>query len=148
MSKYKVALLAEGVGRNPCARPPSPTTQVALLAEGVGRNSMNAGRRRPQALSPSSRRAWVEIYTPGALSGRLGSPSSRRAWVEIISTRGLALSTAVALLAEGVGRNLTLAQVSQEMQIVALLAEGVGRNPSLPPGDTEISCRPPRGGRG
>ena len=36
---------------------------VALLAEGVGRNWMKVKTRRRLAPSPSSRRAWVEIYT-------------------------------------------------------------------------------------
>ena len=58
-----VALLAEGVGRN-CDLPGQlcPAQHVALLAEGVGRN----GQFRPgtdyQPESPSSRRAWVEIW--------------------------------------------------------------------------------------
>ena len=55
--------------------------------------------------SPSSRRAWVEIivYDGEELLG--GSPSSRRAWVEISMPRLSRGSRAVALLAEGVGRN-------------------------------------------
>ena len=35
----KVALLAEGVGRNRQNKCPGPRAQVALLAEGVGRNA-------------------------------------------------------------------------------------------------------------
>ena len=35
-------------------------------------------------LSPSSRRAWIEIaYDDGYTAGRAESPSSRRAWIEI-----------------------------------------------------------------
>ena len=56
-------------------------------------------------LSPSSRRAWIEIRLAGS-PRRLGeSPSSRRAWIEIERLRrGCPLWT-VALLAEGVDRN-------------------------------------------
>ena len=34
-------------------------------------------------LSPSSRRAWIEIYWCGYRDGLDKSPSSRRAWIEI-----------------------------------------------------------------
>ena len=37
----------------------------------------------------------------------------------------------VALLAEGVGRNIINAVFRQHLCVVALLAEGVGRNPSI-----------------
>ena len=62
---------------------PSAVRQVALLAEGVGRNCCRC-----------------------AGDAKLGlSPSSRRAWVEILNYQGKSASVAVALLAEGVGRN-------------------------------------------
>mgnify|MGYP001625370935 CR=1 FL=1 len=84
----------------PC---PSP---VALLAEGVGRNAKYQKDFLAAVLSPSSRRAWVEILsvvlscidasvallaegvgrnrlTMQNLARILKSPSSRRAWVEI-----------------------------------------------------------------
>ena len=56
------------------------------------------------------------------------SPSSRRAWIEIF--RALSSSTAamVALLAEGVDRNWMLEHRIQKREKVALLAEGVDRN--------------------
>ena len=80
---------------------------VALLAEGVDRNSKDFFRQPQLPASPSSRRAWIEIYRP-CLFGTLcyvallaegvdrnniktvdlpvtkGSPSSRRAWIEIV----------------------------------------------------------------
>ena len=80
-----VALLAEGVDRNF-----SRTVwrflswAVALLAEGVDRNWNNDHLVIFKLTSPSSRRAWIEIY-------RLCSTSH---------------SSYVALLAEGVDRNL------------------------------------------
>ena len=59
------------------------------------------------AKSPSSRRAWVEIgSSSGTPKGWWTSPSSRRAWVEIPSTVFKEIGVNVALLAEGVGRNL------------------------------------------
>ena len=57
-------------------------------------------------LSPSSRRAWIEIlsFVVRSLSFSL-SPSSRRAWIEIFDGYMNTLSSIVALLAEGVDRN-------------------------------------------
>ena len=59
------------------------TFRVALLAEGVDRNLLTTRRPTMPAMSPSSRRAWIEIA----------------AGVAVV---GFAL---VALLAEGVDRN-------------------------------------------
>ena len=56
---------------------------VALLAEGVDRNIDNLGSIFDSSVSPSSRRAWIEISTIWAVF----------------------LTAAVALLAEGVDRN-------------------------------------------
>ena len=56
---------------------------VALLAEGVDRNISRSVTRFPIAVSPSSRRAWIEIVT----------------W------HHPTLAVPVALLAEGVDRN-------------------------------------------
>ena len=57
----------------------------------------------------------------------LRSPSSRRAWIEITTPREAARLRAVALLAEGVDRNL-LEGTRWHSDLVALLAEGVDRN--------------------
>ena len=57
---------------------------VALLAEGVDRNDGDRGEA-----------AQIQV-----------SPSSRRAWIEIQSVRDLIIRQMVALLAEGVDRNL------------------------------------------
>ena len=57
-------------------------------------------------LSPSSRRAWIEMRIP--YSDRRScqrSPSSRRAWIEMCYPLGNSPETRVALLAEGVDRN-------------------------------------------
>ena len=83
---------------------------VALLAEGVDRNVRFAAAFPRAARSPSSRRAWIEIFELcpfttisavallaegvdrninrdfGKVSENL-SPSSRRAWIEITVTR-------------------------------------------------------------
>ena len=56
-----VALLAEGVGRNLHTGTGRGFVLVALLAEGVGRNRPSAYGRPTGRTSPSSRRAWVEI---------------------------------------------------------------------------------------
>ena len=62
------------------------------------------------------------MWTPGS-----ESPSSRRAWIEIGSFGRLLLDLSVALLAEGVDRNLLPSRNSTSTS-VALLAEGVDRN--------------------
>ena len=55
------------------------------------------------------------------------SPSSRRAWIEILHGGQLLRRDLVALLAEGVDRNPSGLFAAQGRQ-VALLAEGVDRN--------------------
>ena len=55
------------------------------------------------------------------------SPSSRRAWIEIVKMDGHTAGTSVALLAEGVDRNVTAFSLRSRCG-VALLAEGVDRN--------------------
>ena len=56
-------------------------------------------------------------------------------------------SPKVALLAEGVGRNRAVGR-SLSVQRVALLAEGVGRNLDEVDKYPGATSRPPRGGRG
>ena len=120
--------------------------------------------------SPSSRRAWIEIPLHKSILRVLVSPSSRRAWIEIIRRRlaarmrAVALlaegvdrnisvpsfpsAAAVALLAEGVDRNLNYQRRSDTWQQVALLAEGVDRNWEYLEYCGQKERRPPRGGRG
>ena len=60
-----VALLAEGVDRNKIKSSAGSAQTVALLAEGVDRNCQKPERCRLEVVSPSSRRAWIEIdYAP------------------------------------------------------------------------------------
>ena len=59
--KAAVALLAEGVDRNHSCKKLQWYYSVALLAEGVDRNSRSIGIISNAQLSPSSRRAWIEI---------------------------------------------------------------------------------------
>ena len=57
-----VALLAEGVDRNTLIISRiDAQKQVALLAEGVDRNLFLLTKFFPETLSPSSRRAWIEM---------------------------------------------------------------------------------------
>ena len=58
------------------------------------------------------------------------SPSSRRAWIEIIRRLLEKTGCLVALLAEGVDRNLPAHRLHRPHD-VALLAEGVDRNPLI-----------------
>ena len=80
---------------------------VALLAEGVDRNIGGAIRSQNEHLSPSSRRAWIEIRSGACMAS----------------------AAQVALLAEGVDRNPN-GKCVHAIDNVALLAEGVDRNNS------------------
>ena len=106
----------------------------------------------------------------GVFSLFLLSPSSRRAWIEITKGAQQQQTTCVALLAEGVDRNDFLLDIDgcsflvallaegvdrnvyQSLycctSCVALLAEGVDRNSSLLLIFPDFVSRPPRGGRG
>ena len=123
--KSHVALLAEGVDRNAYTTEIFGGNRVALLAEGVDRNKFHMSLANTVGMSPSSRRAWIEILLHAPARREARSPSSRRAWIEITSTATTARPTRVALLAEGVDRNY----------IIQLQTAGCVR-------------RPPRGGRG
>ena len=69
------------------------------------------------------------------------SPSSRRAWIEICLIASFSFLKFVALLAEGVDRNLEC-MVNLPVALVALLAEGVDRNPLRRSGTTTRSASP------
>ena len=56
---------------------------VALHPEGVDRNVKSGQPRLDLFASPSTRRAWIEIYILDYLLKRDESPSTRRAWIEI-----------------------------------------------------------------
>ena len=58
-----VALLAEGVDRNVKIADRCLQRSVALLAEGVDRNMNGSYLIISDELSPSSRRAWIEMTT-------------------------------------------------------------------------------------
>ena len=65
----------------------------------------------------------------GVFSLFLLSPSSRRAWIEILPiTNTGRIASGVALLAEGVDRNIPADCGVDKTDKVALLAEGVDRN--------------------
>ena len=57
-----VALLAEGVDRNSAYQAFYVVPEVALLAEGVDRNMGEVESTPWMPGSPSSRRAWIEIW--------------------------------------------------------------------------------------
>ena len=123
---------------------------VALLAEGVDRNRKPARPLYGLTPSPSSRRAWIEISQIRRSAPHTSSPSSRRAWIEIPLCLPRGPWLIVALLAEGVDRNMTAGVScpqprrspssrrawieirnrpnSRRPPQVALLAEGVDRN--------------------
>ena len=58
-----VALLTEGVDRNFPISFSVTFSQVALLTEGVDRNPQVAAVPTTAAVSPSSRRAWIEMIS-------------------------------------------------------------------------------------
>ena len=106
VSVFAVALLAEGVDRNSLMAVICSSARVALLAEGVDRNFLAQCLLEPVDSSPSSRRAWIEIKLFVNILPLYGSPSSRRAWIEIFLMMINDDQRVVALLAEGVDRNL------------------------------------------
>ena len=166
-----VALLAEGVDRNTLtAVMNSLASRVALLAEGVDRNILKCPCKAVPVVSPSSRRAWIEIVST-ASSTRPSSVALLAEGVDrnpVLTSSGLAAS--VALLAEGVDRNQSMrnrctqtwrSPSSRRAWIeickpcpcrhsgrVALLAEGVDRNGQSLRQEPLRKSRPPRGGRG
>ena len=149
-SPPSVALLAEGVDRNSMQiRGTSAHQKVALLAEGVDRNNLMQGLMDGLPTSPSSRRAWIEIY-PRWLVGRgdrvalLAEGVDRNVCDDIFPPGGVL----VALLAEGVDRNPTSSPRRVPLPSVALLAEGVDRNHTPVTVRPSRLRRPPRGGRG
>ena len=122
-----VALLAEGVDRNGNVTRSLGRLPVALLAESVDRNRAVREDDDVVLVSPSSRRAWIEIVAVRHVHQHTPpSPSSRRAWIEI--------------------RRFDVAGVF--WGLVALLAEGVDRNSAQNVMLPSLVCRPPRGGRG
>ena len=75
---------------------------VALLAEGVDRNGLLGGAFIAVVVSPSSRRAWIEIFRALYSVAASRSPSSRRAWIEIVLSQVVQALRLVALRTEGV----------------------------------------------
>ena len=107
-----VALLVEGVDRNVYLHAQALVFCVALLVEGVDRNAFWAKPILDGSRSPSSWRAWIEIYYGNPadvqscvallaegvdrnndirprLLDKAESPSSRRAWIEISARAGM-----------------------------------------------------------
>ena len=79
-----VALHPEGVDRNSNDFETQPTPEVALHPEGVDRNFATGMIVELIKLSPSTRRAWIEIGISSRAQKTVLSPSTRRAWIEIL----------------------------------------------------------------
>ena len=99
-------------------------------------------------LSPSSRRAWIEITIEPSSCLYFKSPSSRRAWIEInfdkIENRVLSQSPS----SRRAWIEMVTVCTEPLIRLVALLAEGVDRNFGDGVGVRGDGGRPPRGGRG
>ena len=122
-----VALLAEGVDRNVlhCSAK-AVFSYVALLAEGVDRNVKMT-------------KTLVQLYV---------SPSSRRAWIEISPSTQEADTAYVALLAEGVDRNMPVASRRRVYTWSPSSRRAwieIDKTVQVP---EYLGGRPPRGGRG
>ena len=104
---------------------PPHSSLVALPTEGVDRNSIFTFPHNPIRMSPSPRRAWIEI----------------EAETDTCKAIGVALPT------EGVDRNYELGDILVN-NLVALPTEGVDRNVKTEPTIITLHSRPPHGGRG
>ena len=80
---WAVALRTEGVDRNTQQMTIVAGTGVGLRTEGVDRNAWSPLEQATRVMSPSVRRAWIEMDTMVFVTGKNGSPSVRRAWIEI-----------------------------------------------------------------
>ena len=79
-------------------------------------------------VSPSTRRAWIEISCAFAVATLyFPSPSTRRAWIEIRLESVSGWPSVVALHPEGVDRNCVRYRL-RDLDFVALHPEGVDRN--------------------
>ena len=76
-----VALRKEGVDRNKRTVAHIPHALVALRKEGVDRNQDGMNKKQTLAVSPSARRAWIEIAWP-FLPGRWISVALRKEGVD------------------------------------------------------------------
>ena len=84
VSVFAVALHPEGVDRNYYGQGYGLPAAVALHPEGVDRNTLHERGKLRRITSPSTRRAWIEMYVHyEGFHGRYWSPSTRRAWIEI-----------------------------------------------------------------
>ena len=102
----KVALHPEGVDRNRLLLTAlMPSNRVALHPEGVDRNRPGAASFCNRRMSPSTRRAWIEMLMVESTPSLYQSPSTRRAWIEIGGRERITVCTRVALHPEGVDRN-------------------------------------------
>ena len=78
--------------------------------------------------SPSTRRAWIEIFCAAHHELIQKSPSTRRAWIEIQHMYSKFGGLFVALHPEGVDRNTATGAQPIPALSVALHPEGVDRN--------------------
>ena len=65
-------------------------------------------------MSPSAKRAWIEINRTLPSSKLSMSPSAKRAWIEILHGRGHTSPLEVALCEEGVDRNCEAVELVNE----------------------------------
>ena len=128
LSVFAVALLAEGVDRNDIwNNRMNRYVRVALLAEGVDRNLAERVVVGSGQLSPSSRRAWIEISKMAVLSS---------CWAS------------VALLAEGVDRNTPCRAARDRFHQSPSSRRAWIEMPKNRLKSSQTMRRPPRGGRG
>ena len=80
-------------------------------------------------MSPSAKRAWIEIRYPYPLGNAAVSPSAKRAWIEILHPRDLEINFE-SPSAKRAWIEISCAPVRSAARAVALCEEGVDRNPS------------------
>ena len=113
---FAVALLAEGVDRNSNSKEKAWEGKQSLSSRRAWIEILLILLRHLQmATSLSSRRAWIEITLTRYYRVIHSSLSSRRAWIEILMGGNSYRNAPVALLAEGVDRNLIIADAGGQM---------------------------------
>ena len=103
-----VALHPEGVDRNSVDDSTLAAVNVALHPEGVDRNHSMTTKKPPYKVALHPEGVDRNLLQAVIMPYDVMSPSTRRAWIEMITLLVLILTNSVALHPEGVDRNFDM----------------------------------------